>query len=676
MRLLETVRTQFFTSLQKIAGDGSADLLQRISPTRDSQFGDYQANLALAMTLAKQLSKDAVEVAQSIAEQLRADGWFESVEVAGKGFINLKLRDTFVSESLIEANQSDRLSITTAISPKTYIVDYSSPNVAKPMHVGHIRSTVIGDSIVNILRYLGHKVISDNHLGDWGTQFGMVIYGYKNFVNQSSFDTEPVAELSRLYRLIQQIIAYQAAVDSRPKLQLQKVALRSALELSRSVSEKTPADKKLAKSFKSAEKAVRDCEEAIGESESKIASVESDTSVLAAATNHLDLATKVLKETVKLHEGDSENLQLWEVFLPYCKAEIHQVYKRLGIRFDYELGESYYHEMLQPTVDLLVDRGMAKESQGAICVFLEGFDAPMIIQKQDGAFLYATTDLATVEYRMKNFKPDAMLYVVDHRQGDHFKKLFACLKQTGLADVELRHVSFGTVLGKDGRPFKTRSGTVVGLETLLDEAVDRALQVVCDPDRFQKASLNMLESEQKHNAEVIGLGAIKYADLSHHRETDYEFDLDKMVQLEGNTSAYIQYSYARTQSILRKLDDQQLQKSSSQSNAGNTTEPPYASENASVRHIQWSHPMERTLAIQLLKFEDFLHQSMEDYLPSVVTDYLYELARLFASFFDQCPVLRAENETQRMTRRLLVECTGKTLQRGLLLLGIGTVEKM
>jgi len=676
MRLLETVRTQFFTSLQKIAGDGSADLLQRISPTRDSQFGDYQANLALAMTLAKQLSKDAVEVAQSIAEQLRADGWFESVEVAGKGFINLKLRDTFVSESLIEANQSDRLSITTAISPKTYIVDYSSPNVAKPMHVGHIRSTVIGDSIVNILRYLGHKVISDNHLGDWGTQFGMVIYGYKNFVNQSSFDTEPVAELSRLYRLIQQIIAYQAAVDSRPKLQLQKVALRSALELSRSVSEKTPADKKLAKSFKSAEKAVRDCEEAIGESESKIAAVESDTSVLAAATNHLDLATKVLKETVKLHEGDSENLQLWEVFLPYCKAEIHQVYKRLGIRFDYELGESYYHEMLQPTVDLLVDRGMAKESQGAICVFLEGFDAPMIIQKQDGAFLYATTDLATVEYRMKNFKPDAMLYVVDHRQGDHFKKLFACLKQTGLADVELRHVSFGTVLGKDGRPFKTRSGTVVGLETLLDEAVDRALQVVCDPDRFQKASLNMLESEQKHNAEVIGLGAIKYADLSHHRETDYEFDLDKMVQLEGNTSAYIQYSYARTQSILRKLDDQQLQKSSSQSNAGNTTEPPYASENASVRHIQWSHPMERTLAIQLLKFEDFLHQSMEDYLPSVVTDYLYELARLFASFFDQCPVLRAENETQRMTRRLLVECTGKTLQRGLLLLGIGTVEKM
>ena len=676
MRLLETVRTQFAISLQKIVGDGSAELLQRISPTRDSQFGDYQANLALAMTLAKQLSKDALEVATSIADQIRADGWFESVDVAGKGFINLKLRDTFVSESLLEANQSDRLAVSNVNSPKTYIVDYSSPNVAKPMHVGHIRSTVIGDSIVNILRYLGHKVISDNHLGDWGTQFGMVIYGYKHFANQSLFDTEPVAELSRLYRLIQQIIAYQAAVDSRPKLLEQRTALRSALEMSRAAVEKTPADKKLAKNFKSAEKAIRDCEEAIGEAESKIAAVKSEPNVLAAATNHSDLTTKVLQETVKLHEGDSENLQLWEVFLPHCKAEIHQVYKRLKIRFDYELGESYYHDMLQPTVDLLVERGMAKESQGAICVFLEGFDAPMIIKKQDGAFLYATTDLATVEYRMKHFKPDAMLYVVDHRQGDHFKKLFACLKQTGLANVELRHVSFGTVLGKDGRPFKTRSGTVVGLETLLDEAVDRALQVVLDPDRLQRASLNLSDSEQKNTAEAIGLGAIKYADLSHHRETDYEFDIDKMVQLEGNTSAYVQYSYARTQSILRKLDEQQSQKLSLQSNSENKSEQTDAQKHANLGRIRWSHPMERTLAIQLLKFEDYLHQSMEDFLPSVVTDYLHELARLFASFFDQCPVLRAENETQRATRRLLVECTGKTLQRGLLLLGIETVEKM
>jgi len=676
MRLLETVRTQFAISLQKIVGDGSAELLQRISPTRDSQFGDYQANLALAMTLAKQLSKDALEVATSIADQIRADGWFESVDVAGKGFINLKLRDTFVSESLLEANQSDRLAVSNVNSPKTYIVDYSSPNVAKPMHVGHIRSTVIGDSIVNILRYLGHKVISDNHLGDWGTQFGMVIYGYKHFANQSLFDTEPVAELSRLYRLIQQIIAYQAAVDSRPKLLEQRTALRSALEMSRAAVEKTPADKKLAKNFKSAEKAIRDCEEAIGEAESKIAAVKSEPNVLAAATNHSDLTTKVLQETVKLHEGDPENLQLWEVFLPHCKAEIHQVYKRLKIRFDYELGESYYHDMLQPTVDLLVERGMAKESQGAICVFLEGFDAPMIIKKQDGAFLYATTDLATVEYRMKHFKPDAMLYVVDHRQGDHFKKLFACLKQTGLANVELRHVSFGTVLGKDGRPFKTRSGTVVGLETLLDEAVDRALQVVLDPDRLQRASLNLSDSEQKNTAEAIGLGAIKYADLSHHRETDYEFDIDKMVQLEGNTSAYVQYSYARTQSILRKLDEQQSQKLSLQSNSENKSEQTDAQKHANLGRIRWSHPMERTLAIQLLKFEDYLHQSMEDFLPSVVTDYLHELARLFASFFDQCPVLRAENETQRATRRLLVECTGKTLQRGLLLLGIETVEKM
>jgi arginyl-tRNA synthetase len=676
MRLLETVRSQFFISLQKIAGPDSASLLERISPTRDTQFGDYQANLALAMTLAKQLSKDSVEVAQSIADQINADGWFESAEVAGKGFVNLKLKDSFVAESVVEANQSDRLAVSQALQPKTYIVDYSSPNVAKPMHVGHIRSTVIGDSIVKILRYLGHTVISDNHLGDWGTQFGMVIYGYKNFANQSAFDTEPVAELSRLYRLIQQIIAYQAALESLPKLQEQLVVLTNGLEMARKAMEKTPADKKLAKNLKSAEKALRDCEESIQEAAAKVAAVEADQVVLAAAQKHPGLATKVLQETVKLHEGDAENLELWEVFLPHCKAEIHQVYKRLGIEFDYELGESYYHEMLQPTVDSLVERGMAKESQGAICVFLDGFDAPMIIQKQDGAFLYSTTDLATVEYRMKHFKPDAMLYVVDHRQGDHFKKLFACLKQTGLANVELRHVSFGTVLGKDGRPFKTRSGTVVGLESLLDEAVERALQVVCNPDRLQKASLDLSESEQQRTASIIGLGAIKYADLSHHRETDYEFDLDKMVQLEGNTSAYIQYSFARTQSILRKLDDQELQRVNAVEQGQSQSKQTDAQKEMSLGRIQWAHPMERTLAIQLLRFEDFLHQSMEDYLPSVITDYLYELARMFASFFDQCPVLRAENATQRATRRLLVECTGKTLQRGLLLLGIDTVERM
>jgi arginyl-tRNA synthetase len=275
--------------------------------------------------------------------------------------------------------------------------------------------------------------------------------------------------------------------------------------------------------------------------------------------------------------------------------------------------------------------------------------------------LYATTDLATVEYRMKTFAPDAILYVVDHRQSDHFQKLFRCLEQTGISRVELRHISFGTVLGKDGRPFKTRSGSVVGLESLLDEAVSRALKVVCDPSRLQNASLDLSDDEKQHVASVVGIGAIKYADLSHHRENDYEFDLDKMVQLEGNTAAYIQYSYARTQNILRKLAEKMAKEE-------NSMQPESS--------IVFDHPLERALAIQLMRFEDTLHSSMVDYLPSVVTEYLYELAKLFASFFDQCPVLRADTPSQQSTRRLLVSLTGKTLREGLNLLNIQTVDRM
>jgi arginyl-tRNA synthetase len=318
--------------------------------------------------------------------------------------------------------------------------------------------------------------------------------------------------------------------------------------------------------------------------------------------------------------------------------------------------------MLGTTVDSLLERGVAIESQGAVCVFLEGFDTPMIIRKQDGAYLYATTDLATVEYRMNQFHPDAILYVVDHRQSDHFKKLFRCLEQTGISRVELRHISFGTVLGKDGRPYKTRSGTVVGLESLLDEAVSRALKVVCDPGRLQNASLDLSDEDKQHVASVVGMGAIKYADLSHHRENDYEYDLDKMVQLEGNTAAYIQYSYARTQNILRKLSEKIA------------SEGKVASEQTIT--MAFDHPQERALAIQLMRFEDALHSSMVDYLPNLVTEYLYETAKLFASFFDQCPVLRAETTSQQESRRLLVSLTGKTLKEGLDVLNIQTVDRM
>ncbi|MDZ4851946.1 MAG: arginine--tRNA ligase [Pirellulaceae bacterium] len=657
MRLLDTVRLHVQKALKPLTSDTS-DLLHRITATRDSQFGDYQANLSLAMILGKQLGRDPIELANLIAASLQLDPIFASVDVAGKGYINMQLSDAWVVDQASALEASDNLTLSKPTHPKTYIVDYSSPNVAKPMHVGHIRSTVIGDAIVRILRCLGHRVISDNHLGDWGTQFGMVIYGYKNFNDAQAFTANPVAELSRQYRLVQQIIGYQSAKEklepSRRDLSLLQQRLAETQALLKAIADKkSPDEKKLAKQLKSIERGIKDADESIEELQNKIAAIEQNPSLLAIASTHTSLEAKVLNETAKLHSSDTENLRLWHEFLPHCKAEIQQIYHRLGIHFDYELGESFYHTMLEPTVDELLHRGVAVESQGAVCVFLDGFDAPMIIRKQDGAFLYATTDLATVEYRTKTFDPDAILYVVDHRQSDHFQKLFKCVAQTGLSRAELRHISFGTVLGKDGRPFKTRSGSVVGLEPLLDEAVSRAFKIVSD--------LDISDDEKTHISNVVGIGAIKYADLSHHRENDYEFDLDKMVQLEGNTAAYIQYSYARTQNILRKLAEK------------------IASDNTGdlqTSGIAFEHPMERALAIQLMRFEDALQSSMVDYLPNFVTEYLYELAKLFASFFEQCPVLRASTPTQQASRRLLVSWTGKTLNHGLDLLNIQTVDRM
>lgn len=654
MRLLEKVRSAFGQALEAWTNDTDG-LLTKITATRDAQFGDYQANLALAMMLGKQQGVDAVAMAERLAAALRSNPLFDQVTVAGKGFINLALSQQFLADGCRAACQSD-LGFEPPTSTKQYLVDFSSPNVAKPMHVGHIRSTVIGDAIVRTLRCLGQRVLSDNHLGDWGTQFGMVIYGYKHFVDRAAFEAAPVKELVRLYRYVQQLIGYQNAVRQADALVEQRDRALATLDAARRLQAAQPADKKAAKQLKSAERGAADAEQAIVDNRAKIESARAQPDLIAAAEAHPDLDSRVLQETAKLHAGDAENRRLWREFLPACIAEIHQVYRRLKVTFDMELGESFYHDMLGPTVDGLVERGLAQTSQGAICVFLDGFEAPMIIRKQDGAFLYSTTDLATVAYRVDQFRPDVILYVVDHRQSDHFKKLFACLNQTGFDALELRHISFGTVLGKDGRPFKTRSGDVVGLEPLLDEAVARALAVVADPERLQRAGLDLTADERQHIAEVVGIGAIKYADLSHHRDSDYEFDLDKMVALDGNTSAYIQYSFARTQNILRKLDE---------SGAAASQEPG-----------AWTHPMERTLAVQLLRFEDTLWQSLEDFTPSTITDYLYDLAKLFASFYEQCPVLRAESVAEQSTRRLLVELTGRTLQRGLGVLGIETIDRM
>jgi arginyl-tRNA synthetase len=647
MQMIELVRERFASALNRMGLDGTV-LAQRVTAVRDPQFGDYQANLA--MGLSKQLGKDAMAVAEEIVQQLDVSDLCDPPVIAPRGFINLTLKNNIITSSLKTIASSERLGVNSISRPRTYVLDYSSPNVAKPMHVGHIRSTVIGDSLAKILRFLGHHVITDNHLGDWGTQFGMITYGYKHFVNKNAFAEAPVTELSRLYRVVHQMMEWQNAEKELPKA---KQAVQKANEkfekLQTELGPNAATDKKSKKMLEDAQKEQKTSSEKLRKTEAILEKRKLKPELAASCEQHPDLDTKVLLETAKLHSLDPTNLKLWQEFLPLCMDEIHHIYERLDIRFDMELGESFYHDRLGPLVQRLIDNGMAKTSEGAICVFLPGFDVPMIIRKQDGAFLYATTDLATIEYRVEKFNPDAILYVVDHRQGDHFAKLFAAAKQIGYDKLELKHVSFGTVLDKDGFPYKTRDGAP-GLDPLLDEAIDRAFQVV--------QSLPIADEEKKNVAQTVGIGAIKYADLVHNRTSDYVFDLEKMVRLDGHTSAYIQYSYARTRSILRNADCE-------------PDNPAIGSED-----IVLSHAAERELALMILKFEEILLQVTVDYLPNILADYLYDLSKQFSSFFEQCPVLKAETPELRKSRLALCQSTGKTIRTGLELLGIKVVERM
>lgn len=651
MQILTLIRDRFFNALDGWVEDPRAHS-HRVAVARDPRNGDYQANIA--MPLKNALGIAPQEIAKQIVERVDVEGICHPPEIAGPGFINLRLTDAFLSQGMTKLVTDDRLDVAKA-EPRNYVIDYSAPNVAKPMHVGHIRSTVIGDALARILRHLGHKVIADNHLGDWGTQFGMIIYGYKHFVDPKAFDKEPVAELSRLYRLVQQIIGYQAA---QPKLSDALQRQSAARDRHAEIEKRFETDPKQKKPLKAAAKELRSATDALGGLQTKIQAVESDPQVAAIAAEHPELETKAQLETVKLHSGDEENLGLWKTFLPISIAEIDAVYDRLNVQFDYTYGESFYHSMLGDTVQQLIDSGIAVESEGAICIFLDGFDAPMIIRKRDGAYLYATTDMATIAYRKEHFNPDVTLYVVDHRQSEHFQKLFAAARTCGYRNVDLKHISFGTVLGPDGKPFKTRSGAVIGLEYLLDEAIERAHLVVCDPQRMQKAGLEMSDEERLEVARVVGLGAIKYADLSHNRTSDYEFNTEKMVQLEGNTSAYIQYMYARIQSIIRKSGVELNQE----------TIPDF--------ELRISASAERSLALQLLQFEDALLQSVDEYYPSILTGYLFNVAKQFASFFDQCHVLNAETAEARNSRLAICYATGRILKQGLDLLGIGVVERM
>lgn len=629
-----------------------------VRPTTDPQFGDYQANCA--MPLAKQLKHSPRDIAAQIVAALEIEDLCEPPEIAGPGFINLRLKSEWIANAATEVLSDPQLGVEKPTAPRRLIIDFSSPNVAKPMHVGHIRSTVIGDALTRVFRFLGHEVITDNHLGDWGTQFGMIIYGYKHFVDKPAFEAAPVAELSRLYRLVNQLIGFHQAVASLPAAKESAAQAKDELRQAESSADAIPEGE--AKAFKKtlrklqakADAAVRRVEAL----ENEIAQVEEDAQLSNIAPQHKTIASDVLNETVKLHEGDPENKELWDRFLPHCQTEINRIYRLLNVEFDHTLGESFYHPMLPEVVAELRSSGLAKESEGAVCVFLPEFDAPLIVQKQDGAYLYATTDLATLKYRKETFDPTDILYVVDTRQSEHFEKLFALAPRMGLEQINLKHVNFGTVLGEDGRPFKTRSGTSVGLESLLEDAVDRARQVVCDPERVSKLQPPLSEEEKEEIAVKVGYGAIKYADLAHHRTSDYRFSLEKMVSLEGNTSAYVQYAYARTQGILR---------------GGQTSE---AEVVRSRPRVTLTQPEERSLAIGLLRFPEALPQVAEDYAPNVLVDYLYDTARRYAVFNDTCHVLKAGAPEVKQSRLALVALTGRVLRTGLNLLGIEVTERM
>jgi arginyl-tRNA synthetase len=572
MNLLARLRELFGAALPE--GVDRVAFEKAVRSSTDPKFGDYQANGCMA--LAKALGRKPRDLAAELASAVHLAPLADAPEVAGPGFLNLRLNDTWVASALGELLADRMLGLEPPAKPKTVVIDFSSPNVAKPMHVGHLRSTVIGDSLARINSALGHRVVRDNHLGDWGSQFGMILWGWKNARDESAYAADPVGELARLYRLAQDRIK------------------------------------------------------------------EGDPAVKSAAQ----------AETARLHAGDPENRGLWNQFMPHCLKALQALYDRLGVRFDVQLGESFYDPMLAAVVGELEERGLAVESEGALVVHVEQTENPFIVRKRDGAFNYATTDLATIKYRVETWHPDHILYVVDHRQGDHFKQLFEVARSWGYRSVGLEHVAFGTILGSDRRPFKTREGDVVGLESLLDESIAEALKVVAEN------SPELDPAERQQVAEVVGIGAIKYADLSQNRLSDYIFDWQKMMAKNGNTATYMQYAYARTRSVFRR--------------AGITAEAIREQHPA----IELSHPAERTIGVRLLRLPEVLEFAAEEYKPNVLTDYLFDLANAFSTFWEECPVLKAESAERRDSRLALCDLTARTLKSGLELLGIDVVDRM
>jgi arginyl-tRNA synthetase len=610
MNLLQLLQDRFRAALREWVADPTP-YVGMIKPAQDARYGDYQANFA--MPLAKKLGKKPRDVAQEVLQRADLADLIERLEVAGPGFINLQVRADWLAEQARHMAADTRLGVPPAELPRTLVIDFSSPNVAKPLHVGHLRSTIIGDSLARLFRFLGHRVITDNHLGDWGTQFGMLLYGYKHFRDEEALRQDPVREMVRLYLLVR---------------------------------ERTKAAEK------------KRTDEDDGEEEA--GAPQKYTSEEKAKAQ--EVLKAVRQETAKLHAGDPENVRLWKTFVPWGLPEIERIYQRLGVHFDHTLGESFYNPMLPEVVRSLEEHGLAQRSEGALVIFLDGNEPPAMVQKEDGAFTYTTTDLATIRYRMEQWHPDAILYVVGTPQALHFKNLFAVARRWGYDPVALEHVAFGSVLGEDGKLLRTRGGGATELGRLLDEAVERGGQVY-EQSRAERLAAgrevpDLSEAERRQIAEVVGLGAVKYADLSQNRTSDYKFNWDKMLAMDGNTGAYMQYAYVRNRGILRKayVDPADLQ-----------AKPP---------PVLLDKPTERALGLQLLRFSEALTAAAADYRPNAITAYLWDLSKTFSAFYQECPVLDADTAALRQSRLLLCDLTARMIQKGLDLLGIKTVERM
>ena len=591
---METIQSILASRLAAAAGD-TGGIAVTVQSAQDTRFGDYQSNVA--MQLAKPRRANPRQLATEIIAKLQVDELCETPEIAGAGFINFRMKPATISAYLSALAADDRLG-TPLVAARRLVVDFSSPNVAKPMHVGHIRSTILGDSLARIGRFLGHTVVADNHIGDWGTQFGMLCLAWKTLLDRPALDLDPIAELERIYKI----------QNERCK---------------------------------------------------------TDPTALDAAR----------AELVKLQSGDEENLGIWREMIRLSQAQFDTIYARLAIRFDHVFGESHYNPWLKQTVAALVEKGIARESDGALCVFSDGSvpqkddpflikdengwkDAPALVQKADGAANYTTTDLATLDFRRREFSPDEVIYVTDGRQQLHFRQLFAIwMRWQPESAFKLSHVWFGSIMGEDGKPFKTRSGDTVKLGQLLDEAEERAFATVT------AKSPEMPEAERREVARIVGIGAVKYADLLPNRQSDYVFSWDKMLSFQGNTAPYLQYSYVRIRSIFRKggIDPVSVR--------------PGAEHPTSNDAVPLTEAGELSLAKKLAQFGEILPMILDDHRPNLLCNYLYELAGAFHSFFESCPVLKAE-EPARSTRLLLCDTTARVLAKGLELLGIGVPERM